>query len=98
MFYYSRSNRQGVLFLALAFLLIQFYVLYSSTSHVFHSSMPMCPICVAIKSYQGGDIDSATTTLSIIRFHIFIEFIPSQWVKADWFNYDSRAPPLSLSK
>ncbi len=96
MYRYRRSNRHSAVLLALAFLLIQTYVLYSSTFHVFHHSMPMCPICVAMKSYQGSIVDSATSIITTIKFLIIDVYIVPQIVRFVELPYQSRAPP-SLS-
>lgn len=96
MFRYRRSNRHSVVFLALAFVLIQSYVLYSSTFHVFHHSMPMCPICVAMKSYQGSIVDSAPSILTTAKFLIIEEYVVPQIVRFVELSYQSRAPPSIL--
>ncbi|WP_455208402.1 hypothetical protein [Kaarinaea lacus] len=96
MFRYRRSNHQSVLFLALAFVLIQSYVLYSSTFHVFHHSMPMCPICVAIKSYQGSIVDTTISVLTAVKYFVIDEYIAPQIVRFVKLSYQSRAPPSTL--
>jgi len=94
--YLRRRNRHSVVFLALAFVLIQSYVLYSSTFHVFHHSMPMCPICVAMKSYQGSIVDSATFILTTVKFFIIDVYLAPQIVRFVELPYQSRAPPAML--
>jgi hypothetical protein len=94
MFRYRRSNnRRSVVLLALAFVLIQSYVLYSSTFHVFHDMMPMCPICVAMKSYQGSIVDNAPSVLTKVKFLIIDEYIVPQIVRYVELPYQPRAPP-----
>ena len=93
MYRYRRSNRHSVVLLGLAFLLIQVYVLYSSTFHVFHHSMPMCPICVAMKSYQGSIVDSATTILSTVKYLVIDVYLAPQINRLVELPYQSRAPP-----
>jgi hypothetical protein len=94
MFSYHSSNRRRAIFLALVFVLIQSYVLYSSTFHVFHSSMPMCPVCAAIKSYQSSIVDTATPVLIAFRYYVTEKYFSPQIVRFVEFHYQSRAPPV----
>lgn len=93
MFRYRRSNRHSVVLLALALLLIQTYVLYSSTFHVFHHSMPMCPICVAMKSYQGSIVDTAVTVFDAVKYFVLEVYLAPQINRFVELSYQSRAPP-----
>ena len=96
MFGYSRVKRQRVLLLAVAFVLIQSYVLYASTFHVFHDMMPMCPACVALKSYQGSIVNTTTTVLTSLKFFLEeIKFLP-QLNQVVILSYQPRAPPASV--
>ena len=96
MFGYSQVKRQRVLLLAVAFVLIQSYVLYASTFHVFHNMMPMCPACVALKSYQGAVVDNATTVLTSLKFFIEeVNFLP-QLTMVVITSFQPRAPPASV--
>lgn len=89
----SRFMRRRVLLLAVAFVLIQTYVLYASTFHVFHNMMPMCPACVALKSYQGSIVDNPNSVLAVLKF--FIEEVTSspQLFLVVVSLYQPRAPP-----
>ena len=89
----SRVQQQRVLLLAVAFVLIQTYVLYTSTFHVFHNMMPMCPACVAIKSYQGSIVDNSTTVLAELRFYIQEFYLPPQLSIIAAIFFQPRAPP-----
>ena len=92
----SRLQRQRVLLLAVAFVLIQAYVLYSSTFHVFHNMMPMCAACVAIKSYQGGIVDNPNTVLDTLKFYIEeVIFLP-QLTLVVVTSFQPRAPPAEI--
>jgi len=93
MFRYRRSNRHSVVLLALALLLIQTYVLYSSTFHVFHHSMPMCPVCVAMKSYHGSIVDTAVTVFDDVKYFILVVFPSPQINRFIDIPYQPRAPP-----
>ena len=95
MFRYRRSNRHSVVLLALALLLIQTYVLYSSTFHVFHHSMPMCPICVAMKSYQGSIVDTVVTVFDAVKYFVLDVYTSPQINRFVELPYQSRAPPAS---
>ena len=89
----SRVQHRRVLLLAVAFVLIQTYVLYTSTFHVFHNMMPMCPACVAIKSYQGSIVDNPTTVLAVLKFFIQEVYIPPQISQIAVTFFQPRAPP-----
>jgi len=97
MFRYSRCNRHSVVILALAFVLIQTYVLYSSTFHVFHNSMPMCPVCVAIKNYQNSVVNTVTALLATFQLYLFEEIVPPQVTQFVRPQYQPRAPPIVLA-
>ena len=89
----SRLKHQRVLLLAVAFVLIQTYVLYSSTFHVFHDMMPMCPICVAMKSYQGSLVDNPVSYIDLLKFFVEEITLTSQIPLVFPSVYLSRAPP-----
>lgn len=95
MFRYFSCNRQSVVLLALAFLLIQIYVLHASTHHVFHSSMPMCPVCVAIKGYQGSIVDNAHSLFIAVDYVLVGQVALPQLSQFVAIHYQSRAPPVS---
>ena len=89
----SRLKHQRVLFLAVAFVLIQTYVLYSSTFHVFHDMGPMCPACVAMKSYQGSIVDNPPAHIEVLKFFIEEVTFSLQIYSVVPSFYLSRAPP-----
>ena len=86
-------NRHRAVLLVLAFVLAQAYVLYASTFHIFHDSMPMCVACVAIKSYEHSGVN---TTYAIYRklVHELVEqsVLPETQQLTRQY-YQSRAPP-----
>jgi len=90
----SRSKSRRVLLLAVAFVLIQSYVLYASTFHVFHHMMPMCPACVALKSYQGSIVDNPDTVIELFKFFIQEVTFSPQIAQIAVSVFQPRAPPL----
>ena len=90
----SRFMHRRVLLLAVAFVLIQTYVLYTSTFHVFHNMMPMCPACVAVKSYQGSIVDNGNTVLAVLKFYIQEFYLPPQKLQLAATFFQPRAPPV----
>ena len=87
--------RHSVVLLALAFVLIQAYVLYASTFHVFHDSMPMCQACVAVKSYHSVTVNNIASVFLSLGFDLVDLFFSPQSLQVVVHFYDSRAPPLS---
>jgi len=79
----------------LGFVFVQSYALYASTSHLFHDTMPMCPVCVAIKSYEHSAVN---TTVSIYVDNFVTEQVALtdsiQVLPSFKFHHQSRAPPL----
>ena len=89
-------RRYRVIVLALALLLIQSYVWYSSTFHTFHNSMPMCPICVALKNYESSAISAVHTSIpSFVDTRVDAKEIP-QIQLTHTLVYYSRAPPRGI--
>jgi len=93
----SRRQQRRVLLLAVAFVLIQAYVLYASTFHVFHHMMPMCPACVALKSYQGSIVDNSTIELDHFKFFIEEFSFSPQITFLTVSAFHPRAPPFFTS-
>ena len=95
---YNKNNSKltvRVLFL-LGFVFIQSYALYASTSHVFHNTMPMCAVCVAIKSYEHSAVN--TSTLVYLDNFVAVQesSVDSISIPRSYQFYNqSRAPPLS---
>ena len=94
MFRNYRNCRRGVVSLALAFTLIQCYVLYSSTFHVLHHSKPMCPACVAIKKYQGAVVNAVQTVVAVMGDITIEDQVLPQIALVQELKYHSRAPPV----
>ncbi|MDH5325292.1 MAG: hypothetical protein OEZ68_20085 [Gammaproteobacteria bacterium] len=93
MFRIYHSCRSGVISLALAFVLMQSYVLYTSTYHVLHHSVPMCPACVAIKNYQGAAVSTAQFVIAAFSDISIVEQTLPELFQTLELKYLSRAPP-----
>lgn len=94
-FYFSKKKEKlAVLSFVLGFVLIQSYVLYASTSHVFHDTMPMCPVCVAVKSYEHSVVNTTVAfynnRVPVIEEHS-LTLTLLRLIKP---HAQSRAPPL----
>lgn len=93
----SRFMHRRVLLLAVAFVLIQTYVLYSSTFHVFHNMAPMCAACEAIKSYQGGIVDNPNIVLNRLKYFFEEATFSPQFTQLELAYFNPRAPPYIYS-
>jgi len=93
----SRNQHQRVLLLAVAFVLIQSYVLYTSTYHVFHNMGPMCAACVAMKSYQGSIVDNSNIVIDLLKFFINVVELAPQLPQTLIPCFQPRAPPILFS-
>ena len=94
---YSQAicKRKQIIYLTLIFILVQGYVMYMSTHHVFHDMPPLCPICVASDNLDRLAADTGSSFLQIKTSHFSRDAKQAVIIFLVTRHYLSRGPPLA---
>lgn len=86
--------RRKIVMLAVLVALVQAYALYMSTEHMFHGAMPLCPVCVAVESYDDTVVASKLVLIVDPSFISPLRNYVSYSGNTVALAYSSRAPPV----
>lgn len=92
--YISRTCRQYVMPLVVAYVVMHAYALYMSTKHAIHGMPPMCQLCAVVKNYKNSIVNTVKPVFELFKPE-YIYFYTRTYVDLIVSPlYHARAPPL----